>query len=136
MHAQRCAHTAEQGERWNPLRVNVYVPDDLGERVKERLPDINVSAVLQQALVGLLDCDHERVACEDCGVSVDGGADALEALDRFWRELLHAWQPLVDRGGTAEGAARVGKAVAVEMGVPNAERRALPRPPRARHNVA
>lgn len=96
------------------------------------MPDLNVSAVLQQALVGLLECEHERVVCEDCGVSVDGGADTLDALDRFWRELLHAWQPLVDRGGTAEGAARVAKVVAVEMGVPGAERQPVPRPPRKR----
>jgi hypothetical protein len=123
-------------ERWEVVRVNVYVPDDLGQRVRDVLPDLNVSAVLQQALAGLLDCDHERVVCADCGVSVDGGADTLEALDRFWRELLHAWQPLVDRGGTAVGAAQVAKAVAVELGVPNAERRSLPRPPRSNRRWA
>ena len=118
------------------MRMNVYVPDHLAARVKDELPDLNVSAVLQQALSGLMECDHARVACSDCGAEVDGGAEAMEALDRFWRELLHAWGPLVDRGGTAEGAARVGKAVAVELGIPGAERRALPRPPKSRHNAA
>lgn len=112
------------------MRLNVYVPDDLGQRAKEQLADLNVSAVLQGALRALLDCEHERLACADCGELVDYSAAANEALEMFWRELLHAWQPLVDRGGTAEGAARVAKVVAVELGVPGAEWRALPRPPR------
>lgn len=113
------------------MRVNCHVPDDLGDQIREHLPDVNVSAVLQAALRSLLDCTHERLVCADCGEAVDEEAASGAALDVFWRELLWAWQPLVDRGGSAEGAARVAKAVAVEMGVPGAERRALPRPPRA-----
>lgn len=112
------------------MRVNVYLPDDLGEQVKAALPDVNVSAVLQDALRRLLDCDHERLTCADCGEVVDASAVAGAAMDALWRELLWAWQPLVDKGGTAEGAARVGKDVAVRLGVPGAERRPLPRPPR------
>lgn len=116
------------------MRLNVYVPDDLGERVRDDLPDVNVSAVLQRALRGLLDCDHEQMACVDCGQVVEHSVSAGEALEAFWRELIYAWGPLVDRGGTAEGAARVGKEVAVALGVPGAERRPLPRP--ARHAAA
>ena len=112
------------------MRLNVYVPDELGERVREQLPDVNVSALLQQALRGLIECDHERLACADCGEVVDYSAAAGEALEMFWRELLYAWQPLVDRGGTAEGAARVGKEVAKALGVPGADRCPIPRPPR------
>jgi hypothetical protein len=96
------------------------------------LPDLNVSAVLQQALRALIECDHERLACADCGEKVDPEAVGGSALDAFYAELLWRWQELVDNRGTAVGAAQVAKQVAVEMGVPGAERRALPRPPRAR----
>ena len=112
------------------MRLNVYVPDDLGEAVREALPDLNVSGVLQDALRSLLDCRHERLACADCGEQVDPDDLAGRALDAFWRELLWAWQPLVDRGGTAEGAARVARDVAVRMAVPDAAVRPLPRAPR------
>lgn len=113
------------------MRVNVYVPDDLGEQVKERLPDLNVSAILQEALRRLLDCDHEHLRCDACGDEVDPEAIAGAALDAFYRELLWRWQSLVDNRGTAVGAAQVAKQVAVEMGVPGAEQRPLPRPPRS-----
>ena len=115
------------------MRVNVHVPDDLARRVKERLPDLNVSALVQQALRGMLECSHERVCCADCGDVVDPSGAALKA---FWGELLWEWEALVDRQGTAEGAARVGKDVAVRMGVPDADRMPLPRPPRARRTAA
>lgn len=117
------------------MRVNVYLPDDLGERVRSDLPDVNVSAVLQSALRGLLECGHEQLTCGDCGESVEASEVAGEALAAFWSELLWAWEPLVDRGGTAEGAAKVGRGVAVAMGVPDAERRPLPRPPRMRRTA-
>ncbi len=112
------------------MRVNCHVPDRLAERVKERLPDLNVSQVLQTALQGLLGCEHERMACGDCGEPMSTEAVGELAMEALYRELLHAWGPLVDKGGTAEGAARLAKTVAVEMGVPGAERRPLPRPPR------
>lgn len=114
------------------VRINVSVPDALIERVRAELPDLNVSGVLQSALRRLLECDHVRLVCGDCGEEVDPDDAAIiaDTLARFWRELLWAWQPLVDKGGTAEGAARVAKRVAVEMGVPGAERIGIPRPPR------
>lgn len=112
------------------MRLNVYVPDDLGETVKEALPDLNVSAVLQAALRAKLECSHERLRCDDCGEVVSGGVDAGEVLAAFWGDLLWAWQPLVDKGGTAEGAARVAKGIAVDAGVPGAELLPLPRRPR------
>lgn len=118
------------------MRVNVYLPDDLGERVKDELPDLNISAVVQQTLRNLLECEHERYVCADCGEDVDAVDVAREAMGLLWAELLWAWQPLVDRGGTAEGAARVGKEVAVRMGAARAETRPLPRPPRSAHHRA
>jgi post-segregation antitoxin (ccd killing protein) len=118
------------------MRLNVSVPDDLVARVRTDLPDLNVSAVLQTALRRLLDCDHENLACADCGEPVDGSAAAGEELSLFWSELVHAWGPLVDKGGTAEGAARVAKGVAVGLGVPNADRVPLPRPVRSKQRWA
>ena len=113
------------------MRLNVYLPDDLGEQVKDQLPDVNVSALLQDALRGLLECGHERLRCDCCGEMVDPEAVAGAALDAFYAELLWEWQALVDNRGTAVGAAQVAKRVAVEMNVPGADRRPLPRPPRA-----
>lgn len=113
-------------------RRNVWLPDDLAAQVQEQLPDVNVSAVVQEALRALLDCEHEELTCADCGNAVDRSVVAGEAMWVFWRELLWAWEPLVDRGGTAVGAAKVGRDVAVRMGVPKAEMLALPRPPRSR----
>lgn len=113
------------------MRINVHLPDGLAADVKEQLPDLNVSGLLQEALRSLLDCDHDSVVCADCGEPVDAVAVAGEAMGEFYAALLWAWEDLVDRGGTAEGAARVAKDVAVRMGVPRAETRALPRPTRA-----
>lgn len=113
------------------MRLNVYLPDELGEQVRDTLPDLNVSAVVQDALRTLLDCDHERLVCATCEVSVSAEVIAGAAMRDLWRELLWAWEPLVDRHGTAVGAATVGKDVAVRMGVPGAESMPLPRPSRA-----
>lgn len=112
------------------MRLNVSVPDALMDQVRADLPDLNVSAVLQRALRDLLECDHEQMVCAACGDDVDVVDIARESMGLLWGELVHAWQPLVDRGGTAEGAARIGKEVAVRMGAAGAERRSLPRPPR------
>lgn len=112
------------------MRLNVYVPDALGAQVKERLPGVNVSAVMQDALRAMLDCDHGRLQCADCGEVVDPEVAARSALSAFWRDLLWAWGPLVDRHGTAEGAARIAKGVAIDAGIPGADRLPLPRPVR------
>ena len=111
-------------------RVTVYLPGELDAQVRENLPGVNISAVLQEALRQMLDCEHEHLRCADCGEAVDSSAAVGNALSKFWGELLWTWQPLVDRGGTAEGAARVGKEVAVRLGVPRAETQPLPRPTR------
>lgn len=121
---------------WRDMRINAYVPDDLAAQVKEHLPDVNVSAVLQEALRTLLDCDHDRLVCAGCGEEVDPTAVAGAALDAFYRELLWEWRALVNNHGTAVGAAQVAKRVAVAMGVPGAETRSLPRPPRSMRHVS
>ena len=113
------------------MRLNVTVPDRLIERVRTDLPDVNVSGVLQAALRSLLECDHERLSCATCETTVSRADLATTALDQLYRDLLWALEPLVDRGGTAEGAARVAKSVGLEHGIPAAERVPLPRPNRA-----
>lgn len=113
------------------MRVNVYVPETLGERVRAELPDVNISAVLQEALRRLLDCGHERLVCADCGHDVPASEVAGVALLDFYRRLLWAWEPLVDRHGTAVGAAQVAKGVALELDVPGVDAMPLPRPARA-----
>ena len=113
------------------MRLNVTVPDRLIERVRDDLPGVNVSGVLQSALRELLECDHERLSCSQCEASLSRSELSTTALDRLYRELMAAWEPLVDRQGTAEGAARVAKHVAQEAGVPRADRIPLPRPSRA-----
>ena len=116
------------------MRVNVYLPDSLGELV--RSADMNVSAIVQEALRQRLECDHERLTCSGCGGEAERSELAGEALGALWRDLLWAWEPLVDRRGTAEGAARVARDVAVRHGVPRADRIPLPRPSRARREAS
>lgn len=111
------------------MRVNVYVPEDLGEQVKAL--KINVSAVVQKALRALLDCSHDELECARCGQVVEPATMVGEALSSFYRDLLNEWQTLVDRGGTAVGAAQVAKRVAIEHEVPDAEHAPVPRPPRS-----
>jgi len=53
-----------------------------------------------------------------------------QAMEALWRDMLYALEQLVDQGGTAEGAARVLKGVAVRHNVPGAQN-PLPRPSRA-----
>jgi hypothetical protein len=115
-------------------RKNVSLPDDLEASVRELLPDINVSAVLQDALRKLLEggeCPHNRLTCAECGVDVARSQVGGELAGRFYRELLHELGPLVDQLGTAEGAARIAKRIALELGVPGADHLGLPRPPRS-----
>jgi hypothetical protein len=119
------------------VRVNVYLPDELAEAVRDELPGVNVSGVLQEALRGLLACDHRSMVCTSCAAPVDAERLRTDAVESYYRGLIHELGPVVDNGGTAEGAARVAKRVALDHDVAKAERIALPRPPRnARRRAA
>jgi post-segregation antitoxin (ccd killing protein) len=109
-------------------RVNLSLPDELAREVAERLPGLNVSAVLQDALRARLRCDHRELACASCSEPIDRHALEDRAVDRFYADALWELDELVRRGGTAEGAARVVQRVAASHG---ATRRPLPRPTRA-----
>lgn len=115
------------------MRLNVYLPDELAATVRGRLPDLNVSAVLQDALRALLGCRHELIACAACATAIDKRRMIDDALSRFYMDLHWRLGELVnsDRGGTAEGAARIAKDVGERHQISAAGRLPLPRPSRA-----
>lgn len=116
-------------------RVSVYVPEELEEAVRAKLPGLNRSEVMQRALRALLGCEHSATVCADCGeeVSVAGAQEA--AVDRFYRDLLSVLEAPVIRGATAEGAARCAKELASRWRLPSAGW-PLPRPTRAERRAA
>lgn len=112
-------------------RVNVSVPDQLLEAVRSSRPGLNVSRLVQLALSGALECDHPDVVCTRCAAAVDVAVIVDGALGRFYADVLWELRPFVDKGATAEGAARVMKRVALEHQVTVAGRMPLPRAARA-----
>lgn len=117
------------------MRLSVYVPDELAQEVRRALPGVNVSAALQGALRALLECNHNRLSCSSCAASIDRRRIASDALEAFYVDLLHELQRIIP-AGTAEGAARVAKQVAIEAGVTRAETLPLPRATRAEREAA
>jgi post-segregation antitoxin (ccd killing protein) len=113
------------------VRVNVYLPDELNVAVRTRIPGVNVSAVLQRALQDLLECEHRRLVCAECASPIDMRERVDEALCSLYLDLHWRLVELVDRGGTAEGAARIAKDVALRHRVSCAPNLPLPRPTRA-----
>jgi hypothetical protein len=89
------------------VRLNVWVPDVLAQRVREELPGLNVSATLRAALEAQIECRHRFCRCVACGAEVDLRAERSGALERFYRELVAELAPLVRSCGTAEGAGRL-----------------------------
>lgn len=124
-------YTPAPGGRGYAVRVNVWLPDDLSETVKARMPGVNVSQVLQEGLRALLGCRHERAICAACAEPLDLHAHADAALERFYLDLFDGLAELVQRGGTAEGACRVAKDIGTRHQIGVASRRPLPRPTRA-----
>ncbi|HUC37020.1 MAG TPA: hypothetical protein VMR97_07850 [Acidimicrobiales bacterium] len=112
------------------MRLNVYLPDELATTVREKLPDIKMSGVLQEALRGLLGCHHAELCCRTCAIPITRAEITTEALDAFYAELSDRLDLLVRRVGTAEGAAKVARDVARRHGIGFASWRALPRPTR------
>lgn len=108
------------------MRLNVSVPDELHRLVLDELPGVSPSQLLQEAMRALLDCRHETVRCSRCTSTVDVHERIDAALDRYYLDVLWELHPLVQRGGTAEGAARVAKSVAARHRIPAARRAPLP----------
>lgn len=113
------------------MRLNVYVPDELAASVKGRLPDLNVSALLQAALRDALGCDHAELVCSSCASGFDRRRYRDEQLSDFYSALLWALDPLARRGATVEGACRVVKDIGERHQISAASRLPLPRPSRA-----
>lgn len=117
-------------------RVNVWIPDALHTSIRRELPELNLSAAVQAHLAGLLGCRHDSgLVCSRCATPVNASAIAGAALERFYSDALWELDPLVRRGATAEGAARVLKGVAERHRVPNASI-PLPRPTRAERQAS
>lgn len=117
-------------------RVNVWLPEGLADLVRTHLPSANFSQLLQEALRAALGCLHDQLACAHCAHPVDRWALVDEHLSKFYSDALWDLTPLVDRGATAEGAARVLKDVAQRHRVSAAGRTPLPRPSRAARHAA
>lgn len=118
------------------MRAHVWLPDKLAAEVAERVPNVNLSKVLQEALRRVLECQHVELVCQACAEPIDRWALRGEWLDRFYGDVLWALEPLVQRCGTAEGAARVIKDVAGRHQIKAAEQLPLPRPSRAQREAS
>lgn len=117
-------------------RVNVWVPDELHARVRQELPSVNVSAVLQEALAGKLRCGHATLECATCAGRFDLVDLAEEALSSFYDEAWHELATLARNDGTAEGAVRALKRVGESCGIKTATVRGVARPTRAERQRA
>lgn len=117
-------------EGWDLLRLNVYVPDALVERVRADLPGINISATLQAALSGLLECDHAVLSCDDCTAALPRAELEGAGVRRFFDELAQAVEQVVWSGGTSAGAAKALWDVGRAWRIPSASS-PYPRPTRA-----
>lgn len=89
-------------------RVNVWLPQAIYDTLRQDLPDINVSGLLQKAIEGTLDCWHDQLECARCHAQVDHQYLLSLGVTRFYNDARHAIGELATRGGgTAEGAQRV-----------------------------
>jgi len=112
-------------------RVNVTMPDELAVLVRESMPGLNLSGLLQDALRDLVQCPHSALTCACCGARTLRVELAAIALGSFYREVIWQLQEPVSRCATAEGAARVLQSVARSWEVPDVDRTPLPRPTRS-----
>jgi hypothetical protein len=108
-------------------RLNVSVPDELVKQVRRAHPELNISAVLQEALRAALGCRHDhRLACGACGEELEPGDLEAAALSRFYATIMNLVSDAVFAGYTVEGVARVIRSWAQREGIPNADRIPLP----------
>lgn len=114
-------------------RVNLYLPDELAAAVRDQLPGVNLSALLQEQLRARLACSHELVACVRCTAQIEASELARGPLWAFWREIAAAVEPIVFRVGTATGTAAAAWGVARAHGIPVGPN---PRPTRSERETA
>lgn len=113
------------------MRVNVYVPDELVERAKQRHPSFNASHVFQDALRSLASCGHDVLECRSCGAELLTDVVARSGQEALFSSTLEALEALMIRGGTVEGAIKVVVDVSRRMNVRAAFSSPLPRLSRA-----
>lgn len=87
-------------------RVNVWIPDELHEAVRDALPDLNLSAALQDALRSTLTCGHDQLVCGRCSAPVSRVDVVDSALTRFYADVQAIVAAAAREGRTAEGVAR------------------------------
>lgn len=118
-------------------RLTVWIPDELVETMRQALPELNVSATLQEAIRALLACRHERAVCAACASPLDLFDIAARAVDSFYVDVSDRLEGLVRRSGTAEGAVRIlAERAAAHEARSAPQRRPLIRPSRAEREAA
>jgi hypothetical protein len=122
--------------RRSTVHINCSVPRELLDEIRERLPGLNISRLLQDALRDELECAHDEYICSGCGKRATRTAIVGPALAVFYSDLMWELGILVRRSGTAEGAARLAKELAGRHQVPDAHRVPLPRPTRMERDAA
>lgn len=117
-------------------RVTSYVPNELYTSFKDAFPEANVSSLLQEAMRGLMSCEHDDLGCLKCGHPEPRRAIELQALGKFFRDAMWRIGELGRTGGTAEGAQRVLKDVGERFEIAGAKTYTLTRPTRAQREAA
>lgn len=107
--------------------MSVWVPDELAASVREHLPKLNISNVLQDGLRQRLRCHHFTAQCVECAQPIDVNALVAQGKLAFYSQLLMGIEDLIAADGTVEGAARVAKSVAEAHGL-DVGHKPLPRP--------
>lgn len=118
-------------------RLSLSLPEDLAIRIATERPGLNISALLQSALRGVLDdCAHDRWLCASCTAPIERRQVEDAAAGQLYRAAMVAIGDLVAVCGTAEGAARLLRREGQKLGVELAFATPLPKPTRAEREAA
>lgn len=121
--------------RSSMTRVNLSIPVELLEHVREQAPGLNLSAVLRDALAAKLGCTHDELTCCECATVVDRREMIDAALCRFYSDVQWEHSHAIGAGGTLDGFGTVLKRVAQSYGVSNVDRVPLARSTRAQREA-
>lgn len=116
-------------------RINIWIPDELHATAKRELPGLNLSALVQRALVAKLDCTHQAMVCRDCSSTIDRHELRDEWLGVLFVDIMRELNRLAVNIGTAEGAARVVLELGRQRQITAAKGYPLERPSRSRRKA-